>query len=333
MRIAQLKRREFITLLGGAAATWPLAARAQQPKMPVVGYLGATSADPRTQLLDAFRHGLGEFGYIEGQNVAIEYRWAEGHNDRLPALAAELAGRRVTVIAANGGTASALAAKAATTTIPIVFSIGTDPVMYGLVASLNRPGGNLTGVSSLSNLMVAKQFGVLHELMPKAPLIGFLVNRTNPNAESDARDVQAAAETLGHKLLVVDASTESGIEMAFAAAVQARVGGLLVSNDPFLFDRRDQIVALAARHALPAMYPLRDYPAAGGLMSYGASLADGYRLSGVYVGQILKGAKPADLPVLQQSTKIDLVINLKTAKALGLTVPPSILAVADEVIE
>jgi putative ABC transport system substrate-binding protein len=326
-----MNRRDLITLLGGAAA-WPVAARSQQP-MPVIGYLGSGSAIEwgAPHFVDPFRLGLRDAGYIEGQNVAIAFRFAESQYDRLPALAAELASHQVTVITTID-TASALAARNATTTIPIVFSLGADPVKIGLVASLNRPGGNMTGVSFLANALPAKLFELLHEAVPSATSVGYLVNPTNPNVESDTRDVQAAADKLGQELLVVKASTESEIEAAFAAALQRRAAALEVNIDPFLASRRDQIVTLAARHALPTISGFRDYAVAGGLMSYGASIFDASRRAGVYVGRILQGTKPADLPV-QQAVKVELVLNLKTAKALGLTVPLPLLARADEVIE
>jgi putative ABC transport system substrate-binding protein len=327
-----MRRRDFITAIGGSAIAWPLVARAQQPRAPVIGYLSIGSKETDTFRLRAFRQGLNESGYIEGQNVVIEFRWADGENDRLRQLAVDLVARPVAAIATIGGLAPALAAKAASATVPIVFMIANDPVKYGLVVSLNRSGGNLTGVSFLDDLLVAKQLEVLHEMIPEADTIGLLVNPTNPNADSIVRDVQAAATTLGQKLLVLKASTESELDSTFATLDGHRGSALLIASDPFFNSSPNELVALAARHAIPTIYHLRAFAAAGGLMSYGTSLTDGYRKQGVYVAKILKGEKPADLPV-EQATKIDLVINLKTAKALGLSVPPSLLARADEVIE
>jgi putative ABC transport system substrate-binding protein len=326
-----MKRREFITLLGGTAATWPLAARAQQA-MPVIGYLGAGSPQSNAIRLDAVRQGLVEAGYVEGQNFVFDYRWAEDQNERLPALAAQLVRRDVALILTGGGSTATVAAKSATATIPIVFITGADPIKLGFVASFNRPGSNLTGVSFLVNALVAKQFEVLHETVPKTALIGYLVNPTYTNAEADTRNVLAAAEVVGQKLLVVQAHTDSELEAAFVTLIQQRAGALVVGADPFFTDRRDRLVELAARQKIPAIYFVREFVSAGGLMSYGTSITEAYRIVGLYAGRILKGEKPADLPV-QQSTKVELIVNLKTAKALGLTVPPQIVARADEVIE
>jgi putative tryptophan/tyrosine transport system substrate-binding protein len=324
-----MKRREFIALLGGAAATWPVAASAQQAAMPVIGFLngGASGYAP---YLAGLRQGLKETGYIEGQNVAIEYRWAEGQYDRLPAMAADLVGRQVMVIVAN--TPAVRAAQAATKTIPIVFLTGADPVATGLVASLNRPGSNITGVASLVDEVAPKRLELMHELVPKTKMIGFLTNPSNPNAAIFARDVQAAAGVLGQTVHILNASTEGEIDTAVATFAQLQTGAFLISNDPFFNSNPGYLVALASRHALPAIYPWREFVVAGGLMSYGISLVDLYRQGGIYVGHILKGEKPADLPV-QQAVKVELVLNLKTAKALGLAFPITLLARADEVIE
>jgi putative ABC transport system substrate-binding protein len=329
-----IARREFLaSLLGGAAAAWPLAARARQTaRRPVIGALGSGSADGHVPMVAAFRQGLKETGYVEGQNIMIEYRWAEGQYDRLPALAADLVRHQVALIAVLGGGAGALAAKAATRTIPIVFVIGVDPVKSGLVASLNRPGGNITGVSLFSGELEAKRLELLHELIPAAAVIAMLVNPNFPGSDSQLRDVQKAARTLGLQPIILRASSERDFDTAFATLVQKGAGALVVGADAFFLGQRDQIVALAGRHAVPTIYAQREFAAAGGLMSYGTDLADAFRQQGMYVGRILKGEKPTDLPV-QQSTKVELVINLKTAKTLGLSFPLSLLGRADQVIE
>ena len=328
-----IRRREFMTLLGGAAVAWPVAARAQQQAMPVIGFFHLPSLETRRDYLAAFRRGLGEIGYVEGANVAIEYRWAQGNNDRLPGLVAELVRKRVSVIVILESTHGALSAKAATGTIPIVFMQGADPVRIGLVSSLNRPNTNLTGINLFLSEVIAKRLELLLELAPAARSIGYLHNPTNPVfAETETKELKVAARTLGLPLLLMEASRQGDVETAFANLIQQRAGALLVSGDAFLHANRGQIAALAARNVLPAIYGWRDAVTAGGLMSYGASLIDAWRQAGVYTGRILRGESPADLPV-QQLTKIELVINLKTAKALGLDVPPTLLARADEVIE
>jgi putative ABC transport system substrate-binding protein len=328
-----MRRREFITgLVGGAAAAWPLAARAQQPAVPVIGFLHSASHAPNAHLVAAFRQGLNVAGLIEGRNVAIEYRWAEGQYDRLPALAADLVCSRGAVIFAAGGSAPAQAAKGATAKIPIVFSSGSDPVAGGLVASLNRPGGNITGVSLMFSDLVAKRLGLLHELVPKAALIGVLVNPDYSDVDLQLKQLQEAARALRQELHVESARTEPEIGTAFEIIVQRGAAAILLANDPFFSAQRNHIVALATRYAIPAIYEQREYALAGGMMSYGPSLADALRQGGIYVGRVLKGQKPADLPVVQ-STKFDLVINLKTAQTLGLAIPPGVLAIADEVIE
>jgi ABC-type uncharacterized transport system substrate-binding protein len=325
-------RRDFITLLSGVAASWPFAARGQQPAMPVIGLLNSASPGPFALLLAAFHQGLKDGGYVEGRNVTIEYRWAEGHYDRLPALAEDLVRRQVTVIAATGGTVTARAAKTATTTIPVLFIGGADPVGEGLVSSFNRPGGNVTGVSTYTSELGPKRLELLRELVPKATKIAMLVNSENIADRQDAQDMEAAMQAAGLLLLTLRARVETEFEPAFVSASQQGVQALLVSADPFFNSRHAQLVALAARYAVPAAYPWSEYAKAGGLMSYGASLPGAYRQIGQYVTRILKGDKPAELPV-QNPTKFDLLINLKTAKALGLEVPPTLLARADEVIE
>ncbi len=325
------KRREFITLLGGAAAAWPLAARAQQSAMPVIGFLGSTTPEAYVDRVRAFRQGLSESGYVEGRNVAIEYRWAEGHYDRLPALAADLVRIGVSVIAASAIPA-ALAAKAATSTIPIAFAIGVDPVEVGLVASLSRPGGNLTGAVSLSVELTPKRLELAHELMPAATAVAYLVNPSRPNVEDETKITQAVARSLALELRVLQARTDGDFDAVFARLAQERGGPLVIGVDAFFNSRSDQLATLALRHAVPAIYQYREFAAAGGLMSYGASATDTSRQAGVYCGRILKGEKPGELPVIQ-STKAELVVNLRTAKALGLTVPTALLVRADEVIE
>jgi len=333
MQFDQLKRRKFITLLGGAAVAWPLAARAQQRAMPVIGYLSARTPGDSFEVLADFRRGLAETGFLEGQNVAIEYRWLEGHYDRLQEMVADLVQRRVAVIAIPNTTGSVLAAKAATQTIPIVFNIGSDPVAMGLVATLSHPGKNVTGVAMLQTAVTAKRLELLHELVPTARSIAILVNPGNPGfAAADAKEAQQAARALGVNLLVLNANNSSEIDAAFATLVQQQAGALLISGDVFYISRTDQLVALAARHAVPTIYAYLEQGAAGALMCYGASLAPTQHTVGVYTGRILKGENPADLPV-QQVTKLQLVINMKTARALGLEVPPTLLARADEVIE
>jgi putative ABC transport system substrate-binding protein len=327
-----MNRRQAMALLASAVAVWTVAARAQQPAMPVVGFLTSLGRNERHNLRDAFRHGLDEAGYLEGKNVAVEYRFAENRYDRLPALAAELVGRKVAVLAASGGGSSVLAAKNSTTTIPIVFTTAGDPIQEGYVASLNRPSGNITGVSWFNAVLSGKALGLLHELVPNAAVIALLTNPKLPEAVRTLSDAQEAARTLGRQLLVLSASTPSEVDMAFATMRQKGAGALLVGADPFLGSRFQQIIALAARDPVPAMYFNREFVTEGGLMSYGNDIADAYRRAGLYVGRILNGEKPAELPV-DQATKFEFVINLRTAKTLGLNVPPSLSARADEVVE
>ena len=334
MNLNRVRRREFLTLLGAAAAS-PIVARAQQQTMPVIGFLSgypAESFTPEIQpYIAAFRRGLSEAGYTDGQNVAIEYRWAENQSSRLPVLAAELARRKVAVLVSTGGAASTLAAKAATSTIPIVFTTGGDPVKLGLVASLNRPGGNATGVTMLSNVLTAKRLELVNEVVPSASAIGFLVDPNNPNAAAETSDAEVGARTIGKRVVLLRASTEHEIDIAFAALAKQRIEALVAAGEVFFESRRSQIVALAAQLAVPAVYN-REFASAGGLMGYGSNIADAYRQAGIYAGRILKGEKPADLPV-QQTVKVELVLNLKTAKTLGITFPLSLLGRADEVIE
>jgi putative tryptophan/tyrosine transport system substrate-binding protein len=325
-----VNRRDAVALLSAAAVAWPLAARAQQPAMPVIGFLRSDSPGESAFIVEAFRRGLSQSGYVEGQNLAIEFRFAEDHRDRLPVLAADLVDKQVAVIVAN--LSAALAAKAATAKIPIVFATGSDPVKDGLVASLSRPGANVTGVSFLVNQLGPKKLQLLQELVPNAALFGLLTDPNGPETEVEAKDVLAAASSIGQQVEVLNAGNPSDLDSAFTTLVQRRVGGLIVASDAFLLGRRDEIVALAARHAIPAIYFLREFVAAGGLMSYGASITDAYRQVGVYAGRILRGEKPTDLPV-QQAVKVELAINLKAAKALGLTFPVTLLGRADEVIE
>jgi putative tryptophan/tyrosine transport system substrate-binding protein len=327
-----MRRRDFIRGIAYSATAWPLTATAQQATNPVIGFLSIGSPPFDAARLAAFRLGLSETGYVEGRNLAAEYRWAEGHNDQLPALAAELVRRPVALIAAIGGPAPALAAKAATTTIPIVFTIPGDPVRQGLVESLNRPSGNLTGISNLAGVVVAKQLEVLHQTVPKAALIGLLVNPTNPTVDFYTKDTVAAAEAIGQKLLVAKAASETDLEAAFAMLAEQHAEALLVPSDALFNSIPNEIVALAARHALPAIYAYSEFARAGGLMSYGVSFGDPFRQTGIYAGRILNGEKPADLPVMQ-GTKVELIINLKTAKTLGITMPLPLLGRADDVIE
>jgi putative ABC transport system substrate-binding protein len=327
-----MKRREFITLLGGAAVAWPLAARAQQAAMPVIGFLNTASPGPFAHLVAAFRKGLDQGGFVEGRNVAIEFRWADGRYERLPVLATELVRRPVAVLATSGGDPSFLAARAATTSIPIVFIIGSDPVALGYVASFNRPGGNVTGVTQLTTMLGAKRIGLLLELVPNADPIAVLVNPSFPATAAFLKDAQEAAAAVGIRMIALNASSESEFEPAFAAMAREKAGALMIGADPFFNSRRDLLTALAARHRVPTIYEFREFAAAGGLMSYGTSLSDAYHQLGNYTGRILNGVRPADLPIVQ-SIKFEFVINLKTAKALGLAVPNSMQLLADEVIE
>jgi putative ABC transport system substrate-binding protein len=325
-----MTRREFITLLGGGAAAWPIAVRAQQPAIPVVGFVRDTPSAPFAHIVNAFRRGLNEVGFVDGQNVRIEQRWAEGHDDRLPALVADVTRRNAAVIVANRP--AALAAKAAATTTPVVFATGNDPVADGLVVSFNRPGGNFTGVVFITTALGAKRLELLRQLVPNAMTIAFLMRPNTGEAEAELIDVQNAAQTVGQRLAIVEVTNESELATAFATFIQRGAGGLIVSSGPFLTSQRERIVTLAAQHRLPTIYPLREFVSVGGAMSYGTSISDAYRQAGIYAGRILKGDKPADLPVMQ-STKFDLVLNPKTVKALGLDVPDRLLALADEVIE
>jgi ABC-type uncharacterized transport system substrate-binding protein len=327
-----LRRRQFITLLGGAAVTWPLAARGQQPTMPVIGFMSARSPEDSAHLVVAFHRGLGEGGFVEGQNVAIEFRWASGQYERLPALAAELVSNRVAVLVAVGGDPSPVAAKEATSTVPIVFGIGGDPVKTGLVESFNRPGGNVTGVTLMTALMEPKRLGLLRELVPGVPLIGVLLNPAFPPATRQLQELEQAAHAIGQRIVITKASTDEELDAAFGVLVQERIGALLVAADPYFDTRRDRIIASTAQHRLPAIYQFREYAVAGGLLSYGVSITEAYRQYGVYTASILKGAKPADLPV-QQVVKFELVINMKTARELNVTISDNLLSLADEVIE
>jgi putative tryptophan/tyrosine transport system substrate-binding protein len=330
--IAAMKRREFITLLGGTVIAWPLAARAQHQAVPVVGFLHPSSPEPFGHIVNGFRRGLNDTGFVEGQNVAIEYRWARGEYDRLPALAAELVQRRVRAILAGGGEVGASAAKAATSTIPILIITSSDPVKSGLIASFNRPGGNITGLMTATSILEAKKFGLLCEMVPNARVVAMIINPDYPPHDADAVEVQSAAQSIGRHLLVLKANSSQAIDMAFATLMEQRAGALLVGGDPFLVGRSQQLVALATRHAIPTIYDFRESVVAGGLMSYGSNLPNNYRQLGVYAGRILKGERPAELPVMHPAI-FDFAINLVTAKALGLEVPPTLLARADEVIE
>lgn len=326
-----MQRRGFITLLGGAAVTWPLGAHAQQT-MPVIGFLGSQSRETIGHVFPSFWRGLGELGFVEGKNIGIEYRWAEDRYDRLPALAAELVRDKVAVIVASGGNVSSIVAKAATATIPIVFPVATDPVKGGLVESLNRPGGNVTGIAMLTIELDAKRMDLLREMVPAADVIGALMDASRPEAAAQLKSVQAAAQTVGRQLVIASAANEGEFEAAFRSLVNQRAGAVLVVASPLFTSRRDHLVTLSAHHAMPTMFQFREFADAGGLVSYGASVLEAYRLTGIYVGRILKGEKPSELPVMQP-TKFELVINLRTARSIGLTIPPGVLAIADEVIE
>jgi putative ABC transport system substrate-binding protein len=328
-----MRRRQFIMLLGGVAAAWPLAARAQQPALPVIGFMSARAPDDSVHLVEAFRRGLREGGLVEGQNVRIEFRWAHGDYDRLPALAADLVARKVAVIAAVGGDPSAATAKRATAAIPIVFSIGGDPVSAGLVESFNRPGGNVTGVTLRgATLMEPKRLGLLHDLAPNVAVVGALVNPSFAAGAQQGRDIEEAARAIGLRIVVAEANTDDELEAAFASLVRAGIGALLAASSPYFDTRRDRIIAFAARQRLPALYPFREYAVAGGVLSYGVSITDAYRQAGLYTAKILKGSRPAELPV-QQVDKFELIINLRTAKALGIVISDNLLSLADEVIE
>jgi putative tryptophan/tyrosine transport system substrate-binding protein len=327
-----IERRELLAALGGAAAAWPLAARAQQGPMPVIGFLSARSPEESAHLIAAFRQGLAEGGFVEGQNVAIEFRWARGQYDLLPALAADLVSRRVNVLTTAGGEPAAVAAKRATSTIPIVFGSGSDPVRAGLVESWNRPGGNATGITFMTTLMEPKRLGLLRDLVPGVPLVGVLLNPSFPPAERQLQDIEEAARSVDQRIVIAKAGTDAELDAAFATLIKASVGGLLVGADPYFDTRREQIVAFAQQQRLPAIYQFREFAVAGGLLSYGIDVVDAYRQYGVYTARILKGARPADLPVLQP-TKFELVINLKTARALGVKISDNLLSLADEVIE
>jgi putative tryptophan/tyrosine transport system substrate-binding protein len=332
MQFAQLKRREFVTLLGGAAATWPIAARAQQAALPVIGFLHPGSPEATAKFVAGFHKGLGETGYVEGRNVPIEYRWAYGESGRLPELAADLISRPVAVIVTPGSIAAALAAKAATATIPIVHASGTDPVQAGLVASLNRPGGNVTGVSAMNVGLLGKQLGLLHQLLPGAARFAVLVSPGNPQIQATIAEAHATGSAMGRQLEILSTRTNRDFAAAFSSAVQKRAEALLISPDPLFTNRLVQLATLATRHAMPTVYALREFAEGGGLMSYGSNFTDLFRQAGIYTGRVLKGEKPADLPILQ-ATKFELVVNLQTAEALGLDVPATLLALADEVID